>query len=64
MTRITLEVDIKNDNIVLGEEDKQRLSFIVSRVYDEYIEEIQDLNLSEQIKESSELDTIINNIKM
>ena len=62
MATIMLDVDVKKEKLI-KEIDKEKLSFLVSRVFDEYIEELQDLELSKQIKNSSELDSLLSNVK-
>jgi hypothetical protein len=57
MTTITLEINVSNDKLI-KQVDKNKLSFLVSRVFDEYIEDIQDQELSKQIKNSKQLDYI------
>ncbi len=64
MTKITLELDIKNNNFVIEEAEKQKLAFIVSKVYEEYLEDLQDKKLSEQINNSEELGEIIDKIEV
>ena len=60
MTTINLDITW---NIVLDKDDEKKLSFLVSRVIDEYFEEKQDDILINEIKESRQLDNIINDIK-
>ena len=60
MTTINLDITW---NIVLDKDDEKKLSFLVSRVIDEYFEEKQDDILINEIKESKQLDNIINDIK-
>jgi hypothetical protein len=59
---ITLNIDIKN-KIYIKNIDKKKLSFLVSKVFEEYIEELQDDKLSAEIKNSKELDKVLSNIK-
>ena len=60
---ITLNIDIKN-KIYIKNIDKKKLSFLVSKVFEEYIEELQDDKLSAEIKNSKELDKVLSNIKL
>jgi len=62
MTTITLDLDIKKGKL-LKDLDKEKLSFLVSRVFDEYIEELKDLELSKQIMWSKKLDNLLSNVK-
>jgi hypothetical protein len=64
MTTVDLKLDLKNTTFSLNRKDEQNLSFIVSRAFEEYIENKQDEQLSSEIKNSKELDSILNNIKI
>lgn len=61
MATISLNIDIPQK--VLADIDKEKLSFLVSRVFEEYLEDLQDEKLSQQINNSKELDDLIANIK-
>ncbi|MDP2090509.1 MAG: hypothetical protein Q8K30_02825 [Candidatus Gracilibacteria bacterium] len=63
MTTINLEVNVSNEKLI-KKADKTKLSFLVSRVFDEYIEELQDKELSKQIKNSKKLDVLLSNINI
>lgn len=60
---ITLDLDVKNEKL-LKNIDKAKLSFLVSRVFEEYIEELEDEKLSIEIKKSEELNTLLSKVKM
>ena len=61
MATISLNIDIPQK--VLADIDKEKLSFLVSRVCEEYLEDLQEEKLSQQINNSKELDDLIANIK-
>ena len=60
---ITLDLDVKNEKL-LKNIDKAKLSFLVSRVFEEYIEELEDEKLSIEIKKSEELGALLSKVKM
>lgn len=61
---VTLNLDLNTTQSLLIEKiDKEKLSFLVSKVFDEYLEELKDEELSKQINNSKELDNLLNNIK-
>lgn len=60
---ITLDLDIKNEKL-LKDIDKTKLSFLVSRVFEEYFEELEDENLTNQIGNSKELSDLLSKVKM
>ncbi|MDD2871752.1 MAG: hypothetical protein PHS49_07230 [Candidatus Gracilibacteria bacterium] len=62
MTTINLEINVSNEKMI-KQVDKKKLSFLVTRVFDEYIEELQDKELSKQINNSKKLDILLDNIK-
>ena len=62
MTILTLELTTKTSNYI-RKANKKELSMLVSRVFEEYSEEIQDKKLAKQIKSSKELDNVLANIK-
>ena len=49
MTKLDLTLDINSD-IEVCNFNKEELSFLVSKVFEEYIEELQDRELSRKIK--------------
>ena len=63
MATLDLTLDIKNKNISFNEIDKEKLSFIITRVFDEYVEDLEDTKLSKEINNSEELKNIIANTK-
>jgi len=54
---------LKNEKL-LKESDKEKLSFLVSRVFEEYLEDLQDEKLAKQIQKSGEIDYLLANIKL
>lgn len=63
MTILTLELTTNTTNYI-RKANKKDLSMLVSRVFEEYNEEMQDKELSKKIKWSKELDKILANIKL
>ncbi len=63
MVTIQLDIDTKNERL-LRNIDKETLSFLLSRVFEEYKEELQDQKLRKQILQSKELDDVLNSIKI
>lgn len=62
MTTLTLELNV-NTTKYIRKANKKELSLLVSRVFEEYSEEMQDKKLSKEIKSSNELDNVLANIK-
>lgn len=62
MTTLTLELTTNTSNYV-RQANKKDLSLLVSRVFEEYSEEMQDKKLAKEIKSSKELDNVLANIK-
>lgn len=60
---ITLDLDVKNEKL-LKDLDKAKLSFLVSRVFEEYFEELEDEKLSKEIEKSKELNFLLSKVKM
>ncbi len=62
---VTLNLDLNTTQSLLIEKiDKEKLTFLFSKVFDEYLEELKDEELSKQINNSKELDNLLNNIKI
>jgi len=52
----TITIEVNSNSLLLEKSNKRELSFLVSRVFEEYNEELQDRKLSREIKKSRELD--------
>jgi len=63
MATLDLTLDIKDRNISLNEIDKEKLSFIITRVFEEYLEDEEDKKLTQEINKSEDLKAIIANVK-
>jgi hypothetical protein len=64
MKTIDLKINLSKPNILINKEDEENLSFIVSRAFEEYMEQKQDKILSNEIKKSKELDKVLSNLKI
>jgi hypothetical protein len=62
MTTLHLDIEVEKE-ISLSAWEKQKLNYLVQKVFDEYFEDLQDTALSQQIMNSSEIDDLLSKIK-